>query len=123
VQLLNRVAAPETFFNSVAAPELSSLWVIGYLGMVPRFHGIQIASILPLPELQKCMDVFVCMYVCMYACMCMCMCMCKSGNKIRSCIFGSASVCFDCVKREQRKKRAVTESFLRVKFEVLEQGC
>jgi len=103
----------------VAAPELSSLWVRGYLGMVPRFHVIGIASILPFPELQKCMYVYVCMYVCM----CMCMCVYKSGNKIRSCIFGSPSVCFDCVRREQRKKRAVKESFFRVKFEVLEQGC
>ncbi len=58
--------------NRVAAPELSSLWVIGYLGMVPRFHGIGIASFLPLPELQKCMDVFVCMYVCMHACVYVC---------------------------------------------------
>lgn len=32
--------------------------------MVPRFHGIGIASILPFPELQKCMYVYVCMYVC-----------------------------------------------------------
>jgi hypothetical protein len=66
--------------------------------------------------------VYVC--VCMYVCMCMCMCVYKWGNKIRSCIFGSPQcLCFDCVRREERKKRAVKESFLRVKFEVLEQGC
>jgi hypothetical protein len=51
--------------------------------------------------------------------MCMCMCVYKSGNKIRSCIFGSPSVCFDCVRREQRKKRALKQSFLTVKFEVV----
>ncbi len=42
--------------------------------MVPRFHGIVIASILPFPELQKHMCVCVCMDVCMYACVCVCIC-------------------------------------------------
>jgi hypothetical protein len=60
-------------FNRVAAPELSSLWVMGYFGMVPRFHGIGIASILSFPELQKVYGC-VCMYVFKYACECVCVC-------------------------------------------------
>jgi hypothetical protein len=63
-------------FNRVAAPELSSLWVIGHFGDGTQIPWDRNSKHFAFSRIAK---VYGC--VCMYVCMCMCMCVYKSGIK------------------------------------------